>query len=119
VDAERQTRDPCRRNVPAEDFGLHIARRRVVEVIESRFANPDHLGMGGEFDQPFDADIRLLLRFVRMSAHRAVDLRVGLGDGPHLAEVTDTRTDGDHQPNVGRRGTGDQRLRLSGEVWEI
>ena len=71
MDDERQPRRLRRRDVVAKALGLRLARALVVEVVEPGLADGHHLGVLGEPHDLLDRHVQLLVRVVRVRAHRA------------------------------------------------
>jgi hypothetical protein len=91
-------------DVGAEALGLLRARAVLVVEVEAGLADADNLGMAGRLDQAVRRALPLLLRLVRMNAHRAPDIVVAFGDGAHLVELVEPCADGQHAGHA--RATG-------------
>ncbi len=59
------------------------------------------------------------MRVVRVRAHRAVDVVVGLGDREQLGQVLDARRDGDHHADAGPPRARQKTGAVLGELREI
>src|SRR5882672_6129839 len=100
-------------DVGAEDFDLTVTRAVVVVEVEAGFADPDHLGMPGQFDEALDANVRFAGGFMRVNADRAVDVVIALGDRAHAVELADARADGHHRRDAGGAGARYDGIQLA------
>src|SRR5882724_10011101 len=93
--------------------GRPVARAVVVVEVEAGFADPDHRGMPGQFDEALDVNVRFAGGFMRVNADRAVDVVVALGDRAHAVELADARADGHHRRHAGGARAGDDGIQLA------
>ena len=80
-------------NVDAKSLRLRVTRAQVVMVVQSRLADPHHLGMLWQLDELGNTDIEFLMRMVRMGSHSAKNIGVVLGDAQQPFELLHLRAD--------------------------
>ena len=119
MDDERQGREARRLDMPAEDLLLPLARAVLIEIIEARLADADHLGMHRQLHQPCRPRIGLALRLVGMDTDGAPDIAETLGDGPHPLELRQPGADGDQGSHPRPARAGHDLIELAGEGFEI
>lgn len=110
---------PRRGDMGAEASLLIGAWGIVIVVVEPGLADGHDLGVLGERHQLLGGHVRFFCRMMRMSANRAVDLIMCLGDAEHLVEAVDPRGDGEHQAHPRSLRPGEHGLALRGEIREI
>ena len=110
VDGQRQPGQARATDMGAEVFPLHLARRTVVEVIQSGLADPDHLRMPGERRQRFRCGNRRFRGVVRMHPDGAPEMFVRLGQCRKSLRLRQSGADGDHLAHPGG-GSARQHLR--------
>jgi len=93
---------------------LGIARAQIIVIVEPHLPDRHDLRMAAALDHFFDADVKLLMRVVRMRAHRAEHVVVTLGDGQHLVEAANARRDRHQQPDAGRNSPPHHGIELVG-----
>ena len=104
MDDQRQAGFPCCRDMGSETGLLQVARAVVVEIIESGFADADHLRVLRPRYQVFDGHDRFFLGLVRVNADRTPDIVVCLGDRAYFIEPGHPCADGDHGADTGVAG---------------
>src|SRR5258708_9540803 len=100
VDDERQASLARRRAMGAEERFLPRPRAVLVIEIEPALADPHHLLMLRQRNEPGDAWVFLARRLMRVDADRAPDIRIALGDGAHRRELTHLGADGEQRPDT-------------------
>src|SRR5262249_57794586 len=84
----------------------------VVEV-EAGLADANDLWVLGQVDELSDVDVGFAGGFMRMDAHRAIDVVVALGDPADAVELTDARADGQHGGDAGGARAPHHGIQLS------
>src|SRR3954467_2499162 len=102
-----------------EDLALPPPGALVVEIIEARLPDPDHLRMLGQFHQTLGIDRGFVRGFVRMDSDRTADPRVTLGNGQHLRKLGYPRADGDQMCDAVGLGARQDLWHPSGKVRKI
>ena len=119
MDDQRQAGCPRRCDVGAKDPLLDVARAQIVMKIEPGFAEADDLWMRAQRDQPLGQQVGVVGRFVRMSANRAPDAGIGLGDREHPWKFVEPGCDCQHCSYTGSAGAGNDLSAFVGKVREI
>jgi hypothetical protein len=88
--------------VPLEHLALHVARRKVVVVVEPDLADRYDTLFASQPRDLRECRIVAMLRVVRMKAHPRPHVRVGLGDGHGLRRILELRAR-HHEPDHPRR----------------
>ena len=119
MDHERQLGFARSSDVAAKALLLRGPWTLVVEIVEAGFADGDYFGMAA---QPYDLvhrHIQLFMGVVRMRADGTEDIGVRIGNLQQPVEAADAGGDGDHQPDAGRLGPGNDAVELIGKVREV
>ncbi len=95
MDDQRQAGLARRRDVGAEHAVGHVARRRVVVVVEPRLADADAFRVARQRHQPLHRHVRLLGGLQRVGADGEEHVREALRDGRDLGVARDAGRDGD------------------------
>src|SRR5260221_1810595 len=120
VDDERQASLARRRAMAAEERFLPRPRAVLVIEIEPALADPHHLLMLRQRNEPGDAWVFLARRLMRVDADRAPDIGIALGDGAHRRELTHLGADGEQRPDpCPPRARQDRRALLRRGVIEM
>ena len=93
---------------------LHGTRRLVIEVVQPRLPNADHLGVRRQRHNGRHLRHRRLTHVVGVDAHSAPDLRMLLGKGRQPGRLRHGRADRDNLPYPGRRRPVQDRRQLGG-----
>src|SRR6185437_12725957 len=101
VDDERQAGLARRPAMGAEQRLLPRPRAVLIIEIEPGLADPHHLLMLRQRNEPGDAWVRLGRRLVRMDADRAPHIAVALGDGAHPRKLAELGADGEQRLDAG------------------
>src|SRR5258708_33810627 len=109
------------RHLIAEDTMLHIARRMIVEIVETNFAPSDDFGMLRQPGQFVQMLLRYFLRLVRMDTHCRVNPIVLFGKGQGRIEFLWTRAGADGQQCSHARGESavEHGFAVFGELREV
>src|SRR5258708_11712828 len=99
MDDERQAGLARRRAMRAEERFLPRPRAVLVIEIEPGLADPHHLLMLRQRNEPGDAWVFLARRLVRVDADRAPHIGVALGDGAHRRELAYLGAHGEQRPD--------------------
>ena len=116
---QRQAGLARRGDVGAEALGLLLARAVLVVEVEAGLADADDLGMARRLDQAVGRALPLLLRLVRMNAHRAPDIGMAFGDRAHLVELVEPRADGQHAGHARAAGARQHARLVAGKLGKV
>ena len=100
MDHQWQATLPRRRDMGAKSLRLGRTRAQVIVIIQSRLADPHHLGMLCKLNKLSNPNIKFLMSVVRMGSHRAEDIGVILCNAQKLIEFPYLRADRNHKPHA-------------------
>ena len=119
---DRQLGLPCQRHLIAKNSLLHIARRMIVEIVETNLAPGDDFWMFRQ-SRPVPRNVAgvTCFRFVRMNANSGVDPIVLLGKRNARNRVSRDRARADREQCGDARGAGaiEHGLAILRELREI
>ena len=119
VDDQRQASVARRRNVDAQRRLLRLGAVDGIMIIQTAFADPDHLGMIGQGNQLLKAGHRFFGDRHRVGAGGLEDQVVRLGNGADGGFVFQPGADSDHPVHANCSRAGDDAVAFAVEIREI